>query len=122
MPLDMRDGIDPRPRRNLFSRPFRLVQRRAYAGTERARFWVRGMSAHPPVTGKRPWVDLESLSLGRRAAYRRVLAALKAQPSPYVVVGAFGLSLQLGELVDGDLELYMREDDVEVALKGLAAA
>jgi hypothetical protein len=72
--------------------------------------------------GRRPPLDSEPLSLGRRAAYRRVLALVATQPHPFVIVGALGLSLQLGRLIDGELELCMRAEDVPAALEGVAAA
>jgi hypothetical protein len=80
------------------------------------------MTDRLPAAGRRPWLDLEPLSLGRRAAFRRVLAVLKAQPSPFVVAGAVGLSLHLGQLIDGELEVYLRPDDIEAALESLRAA
>jgi len=51
-----------------------------------------------------------------------VLAILGAQPSPFVIGGAIGLSLQLGRLVDGDLEICMRAEDMPAALDGFTAA
>lgn len=55
------------------------------------------------ISGRRP--DPEPLSLGRRAMYRRVLALLGSQERPFVIGGALGLSLHLGRLIDGELEL-----------------
>jgi hypothetical protein len=72
--------------------------------------------------GRRPFLDSEPLTLGRRAAYRRILALIGAQPSPYVIGGAFGLSLQLGRLVDGELEVCMGAEDVPAALEAVNAA
>ncbi len=72
--------------------------------------------------GRRPLLDSEPLSLGRRAAYRRVLALVGGQPNPFVIGGALGLSLQLGRLIDGELELCMRAEDVPAALDAVAAA
>jgi hypothetical protein len=74
------------------------------------------------IGGRRPPLDLEPLSLGRRAMYRRVLALVSAQDRPYVVGGALGLSLQLGQLIDGELELYFNADDVPVVLTGVEGA
>jgi len=75
-----------------------------------------------PLHGRRVPLDSEPLSLGRRAAYRRVLAIMGAQPIPFVLGGALGLSLQLGRLVDGDLEICMRAEDMPAALEGVTAA
>ncbi len=75
--------------------------------------------------GRRPLLDSEPLSLGRRAAYRRILALIYgggAQPSPCVISGAIGLSLQLGRLIDGELELCMRAEDVPPILESVNAA
>jgi hypothetical protein len=71
--------------------------------------------------GRRPALDPEPLSLGRRATYRRVLALLGFQPNPFVISGALGLSLQLGRLVDGELEICMRAGDVPAALDAVSA-
>jgi hypothetical protein len=70
---------------------------------------------------RRPSLDAEPLSLGRRATYRRILALLGAQPKPYVVGGAIGLSLHLGRLIDGQLEIFLRAEDVPEALESVAA-
>jgi hypothetical protein len=70
---------------------------------------------------KRLPLDPEPLSLGRRATYRRILALLGSQPRPFVVGGAIGLSLQLGRLIDGQLELFMRAEDVPEALDAVTA-
>jgi len=75
-----------------------------------------------PLLGRRVPLDSEPLSLGRRAAYRRVLAIMGAQPNPFVVSGALGLSLQLGRLIDGDLEICMHAEDMPAALEGFTAA
>ena len=72
--------------------------------------------------GRRPFLDSEALSLGRRAAYRRILALIGAQPSPYVIGGALGLSLQLGRLIDGELEVCLHAEDVPAALDVVNAA
>src|SRR5262249_5339179 len=58
----------------------------------------------------------------RRAAYRRILALLGSQPRPWVIGGAMGLSLQLGRLVDGQLEIFMLADDSAEPLNVIAAA
>jgi len=71
--------------------------------------------------GRRPPLDPEPLSLGRRATYRRVLALLGLQPNPFVISGALGLSLQIGRLVDGELEICMRAADVPAALDSVSA-
>jgi hypothetical protein len=72
--------------------------------------------------GRRATLDAEPLSLGRRATYRRVLALIGLQPNPFAISGAIGLSLQLGRLIDGELELCMRAGDVPQALDVVAAA
>lgn len=54
--------------------------------------------------------------------YRRVLALLAAEQRPFVVAGAFGLSLQIGRLVDGELELYFRAEDGPPVLGAIEAA
>jgi hypothetical protein len=65
----------------------------------------------------------EVLPLARRAAYRRVLAVMKAQRLPCLVVGAIGLSLHLGRLVDdGALELAVRPRDAAAILQAMEAA
>jgi hypothetical protein len=74
----------------------------------------------PIVHGRRRPLDLDTLSLGRRAMYRRILALLATHPQPFVIGGALGLSLQLGRLIDGELEIYYRADDVP-ALQAVAA-
>src|SRR5262249_55917844 len=71
--------------------------------------------------GRRPPLDPEPLSLGRRATYRRVLALVGLQPNAFVISGAIGLSLQLGRLVDGELELCMRASDVPAVLDAVSA-
>jgi hypothetical protein len=71
--------------------------------------------------GRRPLLDPEPLSLGRRATYRRVLALLGLQPNPFVISGALGLSLQLGRLVDGEVEICMHAADVPAALEAVSA-
>jgi hypothetical protein len=78
--------------------------------------------ADRPDQGKRNSLDPEPLSLGRRATFRRVLAVLKSQPAPFVLAGAVGLSLRLGRVIDGDLEVYMRAADVPPALDVVHAA
>ncbi len=65
---------------------------------------------------------MESFSLGQRAAYRRVLAVLKAQSLPFVVAGALGLSVYVGTLFEGDLELFVRPNDAPAVLAALSAA
>src|SRR5262249_61391043 len=65
-----------------------------------------------PLLGGRATLDSEPLSLSRRAAYRRVLAILGAQPSPFVIGGAIGLSLQLGRLLGCDLEIVLRVENM----------
>jgi hypothetical protein len=70
---------------------------------------------------RRSAVDPEPLSLGRRATYRRILALLGSQSRPYVIGGALGLSLHLGRLIDGQLEIYLRAADVPEVLEGIAA-
>lgn len=75
-----------------------------------------------PLLGRRVPLDSEPLSLGRRAAYRRVLAIMGAQPNPFVISGALGLSLHLGRLIDGDLEICMRAEDMPTALDSFIAA
>lgn len=45
-----------------------------------------------------------------------------AQPNPFVVSGALGLSLQLGRLIDGDLEICMRAEDMPAALEAFTGA
>jgi hypothetical protein len=81
---------------------------------------INVMAEHSPV-GKKFALDPEPLALGRRATYRRILAVLKAQGSPFVVTGAVGLSLQVGRLIDGELEVYMRSRDVPDALTVIKA-
>jgi hypothetical protein len=51
-----------------------------------------------------------------------VLAIMGAQPNPFVISGAIGLSLQLGRLIDGDLEICMHAEDMPAALEGVTAA
>lgn len=63
-----------------------------------------------------------NLDLGRRASYRRILAVLKAQRRPFVVVGALATAAHLQRPVEGDLEVYLREDDAPAALAALGAA
>jgi hypothetical protein len=65
----------------------------------------------------------EVLPLAQRAAYRRVLAVLKAQRLPFLVVGQIGLSLHLGRLVDeGKLEIAVRPVDREAVLGAMESA
>jgi hypothetical protein len=65
----------------------------------------------------------ESLPLAQRAAYRRVLAVLKAQRLPFLVVGPIGLSVHLGRLVDqGQLEIAVRPVDREAVLAAMEGA
>jgi hypothetical protein len=78
--------------------------------------------ADRPDLGKQNSLDPEPLSLGRRATFRRVLAVLKSQPAPFVIAGAVGLSLRLGRVIDGDLEVYMRAGEVGSALDAVHAA
>jgi len=74
--------------------------------------------ALPPLPGEE-----ECLALAQRAAYRRVLAVLKAQRLPFLVVGQIGLSLHLGRLVDqGKLELAVRPVDREAVLAAMEGA
>jgi hypothetical protein len=54
--------------------------------------------------------------------YRRVLALLSAEERPFVIAGALGLSLQLGQLIDGELEIYFNADDVPAVLSAVEAA
>src|ERR1051325_1562323 len=75
-----------------------------------------------PLHGRRVPLDSEPLSLGRRAAYRRVLAIMGAQPNPFILSGALGLSLQLGRLIDGDLEICLNAEDVPAALESFKDA
>lgn len=75
----------------------------------------------PIVHGRRRPLDLDTLSLGRRAMYRRILALLATHPQPFVIGGALGLSLQLGRLIDGELEVYFSADDVPEALAAVTA-
>src|SRR5687768_3344331 len=74
-----------------------------------------------PTRGRRRPLDLDTLSLGRRAMYRRILALLAAHPQPFVIGGALGLSLQLGRLIDGELEIFFHADDVPEALHAVEA-
>ena len=68
-------------------------------------------------------VEEEALSLAQRAAYRRVLAVLKAQRLPFLVVGAIGLSIHLGRLVDeGALEVTVRPVDAEAVMAAMEGA
>jgi hypothetical protein len=73
------------------------------------------------VHGRRRPLDLDTLSLGRRALYRRILALLATHPQPFVIGGALGLSLQLGRLIDGELEVYFNADAVPDALRAIEA-
>lgn len=75
----------------------------------------------PIVHGRRRPLDLDTLSLGRRAMYRRILALLATHPQPFLIGGALGLSLQLGRLIDGELEVYFSADDVPDALRAVEA-
>jgi hypothetical protein len=75
----------------------------------------------PIVHGRRRPLDLDTLSLGRRAMYRRILALLATHPQPFVIGGALGLSLQLGRLIDGELEVYFSADAVPEALRAVEA-
>jgi hypothetical protein len=54
--------------------------------------------------------------------YRRVLALLGALDRRYVIGGALGLSLQLGRLIDGELEVYFEEDGIEEVLAAIEKA
>lgn len=65
---------------------------------------------------------MERLALGRRAAWRRVIAVLKARKQRFVVGGALGLSLWLDRLVDGELELLVRPEEAAAALAALETA
>src|SRR6185503_17027222 len=74
------------------------------------------------LTGRRPPLDPEPLSLGRRAMYRRILALLGSQERRFVIGGALGLSLQLGRLIDGELELYFDAEGVPEVLAAVEHA
>ena len=54
--------------------------------------------------------------------YRRVLALLGAQERRFVIGGALGLSLQLGRLIDGELEVYFEEDGIQEVLAAIEKA
>jgi hypothetical protein len=83
--------------------------------------WSGGMAerrtAAPPLE-----LDLAPVPLPRRAAFRRVLAALKAEGRPFVVGGPLALSVHAGRLVDDALEILFRPEDAPAAHEGLATA
>jgi hypothetical protein len=79
------------------------------------------MSERMPM-GNRQALELEPLSQGRRAAYRRVLAVLKANGFPFVVAGAVGLAAHLGRFLDGDLEVYLGPDVAPAAIAAMSTA
>lgn len=54
--------------------------------------------------------------------YRRVLALLGAQEKRFVVGGALGLSLQLGRLIDGELEVFFDEEGIDEVLAAVEKA
>jgi hypothetical protein len=54
--------------------------------------------------------------------YRRVLALLGSKQRPFLIGGALGLSLQLGRLIDGELEIFFDTDDVSDVLASIEAA
>jgi hypothetical protein len=54
--------------------------------------------------------------------YRRVLALIGAQDRRFVIGGALGLSLQLGRLIDGELEVLFEEDGIEDVLAAVEKA
>lgn len=64
----------------------------------------------------------EPISLGQRAAYRRLLAVLKANKLPFVVAGAMGFALHLPHFVDGDLEVYLDPETAPAALAAMSAS
>jgi len=67
-------------------------------------------------------LDPDTLSLGRRAMYRRVLALIGAQDRRFAIGGALGLSLQLGRLIDGELEVYFEETGIGEVLAAVEKA
>jgi hypothetical protein len=69
-----------------------------------------------------PTYRVEPFSLGQRAAYRRVLAVLKAQSVPFVVAGALGLSMYVGQALDGELEVLVHPINAQAMLAALSAA
>jgi hypothetical protein len=91
-------------------------------GLQERLFRLTYLSMDRETTPRRSSLDAEPLSLGRRAAYRRLLALLGSQERPWVIGGAMGLSLQLGRLVDGQLEIFMLKDDVPEPLNVTVAA
>src|SRR3990172_5966129 len=79
-------------------------------GTEPARFRTVERLAPAP------------LPLGRRAAYRRVLAVLKAEKRRFLVGGGLGVSAHLARVVGEDLTVYLAPDDAAAGLAALATA
>lgn len=84
-----------------------------------ASHYIRNMPARFQM-GRTAPLDSEPLSLSRRATYRRVLALLGTGPHRFVISGALGLSLQLGRLLDGELELCVRAAAVPAILDAVA--
>jgi hypothetical protein len=65
---------------------------------------------------------VDALALPRRAAYRRVIAVLKARKLPFAVGGSLALSFHIGALVDGDLELLVPPADADAVRATLETA